>query len=124
MQRNRQVLRSILKCLEFCGRQGIALRGHRDDETSSSFNKGNFRALLALSVAAGDKVLEHHFDTCTKNATYTSKTTQNDLLLCVKQFIQTKLINEVKNQAIGAYYGFQCDEVTDSSNWEQLGLVL
>ena len=113
-----------MKCLEFCGRQGIALRGHRDDETRSSFNKGNFRALLALRVDAGDKVLEHHLDTCAKNATYTSKTTQNDLLLCVKQFIQTKLINEVKNQAIGAYYGFQCDEVTDSSNWEQLGLIL
>ena len=42
----------------------------------------------------------------------------------VKQFIQTKLINAVKNQAIGAYYGFQCDEVTDGSNWEQLGLIL
>ena len=108
----------------FCGRQGIALRGHRDDDTSSSFNKGNFRALLALRADAGDKVLEHHFDTCAKNATYTSITTQNDLLLCVKQFIQTKLINEIKNQAIGAYYGFQCDEVTDSNNWEQLGLIL
>ena len=53
----------------------------------SSSNKGNFRALLAFRVDAGNKVLEHHFDTCAKNATYTSKTTQNDLLLCVKHFI-------------------------------------
>ena len=30
-QQNREVLRSVLKCLEFSERQGIALRGHRDD---------------------------------------------------------------------------------------------
>ena len=47
-QQNREVLRSVLKCLEFCGRQGVALRGRRDDETSTSFNKGNFKALLAV----------------------------------------------------------------------------
>ena len=41
IQRNREVLRSILKCVVYCGRQGIALRGHRDDDTSCSFNKGN-----------------------------------------------------------------------------------
>ena len=31
---NREVLRNLIKCLEFCGRQGIALRGHRDDDTT------------------------------------------------------------------------------------------
>ena len=30
----------------------------------------------------------------------------------------------MKSQAIGPYYGIQCDEVCDSSNWEQLGLIL
>ena len=92
----------MLKCLEFCGRQGIALRGH-------SFNKGNFKALLALRVNAGDKVLEHHLETCARNATYTSKTTQNELLLCVKEFLQSKIVQEVQEQAIGLYYGIQCD---------------
>ena len=28
---NRTFLKSIISCIEFCGRQGIALRGHRDD---------------------------------------------------------------------------------------------
>ena len=51
-----------VKCLYFCGRQGIALQGHMDNETSSSFNKG---VLLALRVDAGDKVLEHQ-DLCMK----------------------------------------------------------
>ena len=102
-QQNREVLRSVLKCLKFRGRQGIALRGHRD-ETSTSFNKGNFKALLALRVDAGDKVLEHHLETCAQNATYTSKTTQNKLLLCVKEFLQSKIVQELQEQAIGSYY--------------------
>ena len=95
-EQNREVLQSVLKCLEFCGRQGIALWGHRDDETSTSFNKGNFKALLALRVDAGDKVLEHHLETCARNATYTSKTTQNELLLCVKDYLQSKIVQEIK----------------------------
>ena len=45
---NRQVLFGIVKSLIFCGRQGIELRGHMDDDTErrSSFNHGNFKALL------------------------------------------------------------------------------
>ena len=43
---NRLKLRSIVETIIFCGRQGIALRGHRDDQTdleSDPFsNHGNF----------------------------------------------------------------------------------
>mgnify|MGYP000751363744 FL=1 len=124
VSRNREILKSIIKCLEFCGRQGIALRGHRDDETSSSFNHGNFKALLDLRIDAGDTTIENHLKTCAKNARYTSKTAQNELLLCIKEYIQSLIVNEIKSQAFGPFYGYQCDEVTDSSNWEQLGLVV
>ena len=124
VQQNRDILTSVVKCLQFCGRQGIALRGHRDDDTSCSLNKGNFKELLQFRVDAGDKILEEHMQTCAKNATYTSKTSQNDLLLCVKEYIQSVIVQDVKKQAIGPYYGFQCDEVTDVSNYEQLGIVI
>ena len=53
-----------------------------------------------------------------------SKTSQNELLFCRKTFIQEKIVEEVRSQQVGPYYGFQCDEVTDASNWEQLGLVI
>ncbi|CAG2195051.1 unnamed protein product [Mytilus edulis] len=126
IQRNRQILMSIIKSLVFCGRQGIALRGHRDDDTDkgSSTNKGNFKELLNFRVDAGDSILEKHLNSCKKNATYTSKTSQNHLLLCLKNYIQNKIVSEVRALDIGPYYGIQCDEVTDSSNWEQLGLVI
>ena len=121
---NREILRSIIKCLEFCGRQGIGLRGHRDDNTCSASNKGNFKACIDLRIDAGDKILEEHFKYGKRNATYDSKTSQNDLLLCMKQYIQNVIIGAVKSQQFGPYYGIVCDEVSDLSNWEQLGLIL
>ena len=122
--RNRAFLLSILKCVEFCGRQGIALRGHRDDETNDSLNKGNFKALIDFRIEAGDQELKHHMETCMKNASYVSKTSQNELLLCVKDYLQAKIVQEIKDQKIGINYAILADEVSDIANWEQLGLVL
>lgn len=126
VETNRQVLFAILKSLIYCGRQGISLRGHRDDDTEkcSSFNHGNFKELLKFRADAGDNILEQHLASCAKNTSYTSKTTQNELLLCIKEFMQEAIVNEVKDQIFGHYYSIQCDEVRDSSNWEQLELVL
>ena len=124
VEQNREILTSVLKCLQFCGRQGIALRSHRDNDTNCSLNKGNFKELLKFRVDSGDKILEEHLNTCAKNATYTSKTAQNDLLLCIKEYFRSVIVRAVNEQAIGPYYGFQCDEVTDISNWEQLGIVI
>ena len=120
--RNRQVLTSIIKCLELCGRQGIALRPHRDD--TSSLSKGNFQALLQLRIDAGDEILQNHVTTCARNAMYTSSVSQNDLLLCIKEYLQSQIVQELKAQSVGPYFGIQCDEVTDCSNWEQLGIVV
>ena len=126
IQQNREVLKSIISGLEFCGRQGIALRGHRDDDTviDQSSNAGNFKAILDMRVKAGDKLLAEHLDRCAKNAKYTSKTAQNDLLNCIKEQIQGKLVDDIKSQPYGSLYGIQGDEVNDCSNWEQFGLVV
>lgn len=57
IKKNRDILKSILKCIELCGRQGFALRGHRGDDTSTVLNKGNFKALVNFRADAGDSVL-------------------------------------------------------------------
>ena len=50
--------------IQSCGKQGIALRGHRDDHTCVDLdplaNHGNFMALLQFQIQAGDKVLSEH----------------------------------------------------------------
>ena len=45
VQKNREILISIVKCLELCARQGLALHGHRDEFDSDHLNQGKFRAM-------------------------------------------------------------------------------
>ena len=66
--------------------------------------------------------LAEHFKTANCNSTYMSKTSQNELLLCIKKYIQDTIIDQVKSA--GGFFGIEADEVTDSSNWEELGLVI
>ena len=40
--KNRTIINHIASAIHLCGTQSIALRGHRDDSTSDSDNKGNF----------------------------------------------------------------------------------
>ena len=123
---NRKVLTSILECIEHCGRQGQALRSHRDDglpSVNDDNNPGNFKATLLL-LSGKDEVLRTHLETCSKNASYTSKTAQNDLLDCIKSFIQDRIVSEIKEQETGPFYGLVADEVTDSANWEQLAIMV
>ena len=74
IQQNREKLIPIIKTVAFCGRQNIAFRGHRDEETleETTWNKGKFRALLDFRIDSGDTVLQHQFDTAPKITTYKS----------------------------------------------------
>ena len=58
-EENREILTSIIKCLEFCGRQGIGLRGHRDENTTSNFNNDNFKKLLEVIANSGDNTIRN-----------------------------------------------------------------
>ena len=80
--KNRQILSSIVKAVLFCARQNIALRGHRDDACHLQCrenNSGNFQNLLDLMENCGDDVLKEYFKNAPRNATYRSKTTQNNI---------------------------------------------
>ena len=123
---NRTFLKSIISCLEVCGRQGISLRGHRDDATClDSLCQGNFKALIQLRIEAGDVALSNHLRTCSSRSTYISKTTQNELLSCIGETIQAKIVKDIKSQSDFAnFFGIEADEVTDVSNWEQLGIII
>ena len=74
---NRMYISTIAQVVVLCARQGIALRGH--DESSTSTNKGNFVEIVEL-LASVMPELERKFRSLPKNAKYTSKVVQNDLL--------------------------------------------
>ena len=71
---NTQVIKSLLKCIALCGKQGLSFRGHIDDSTASdSDNTGNFVQLVQFR-AENDDVLRTYLETAPGNALYTSKT--------------------------------------------------
>ena len=122
VDQNKKKIVPIIKTVMFCGRQNIALRGHRDDSTNRDLgNPGNFQALLDFRTDSGDTVLQEHFVTAPGNATYTSKTIQNEIISCCGDLITEKIVQEAKECR---FFSVLADEAQDSSNKEQMPLVI
>ncbi len=120
--KNRTIIKYIASAIHLCGKQCIALRGHRDDRTSDlSSNQGNFMAILHYSIHCGNTVLAAHFNQASKNAIYSSKTIQNEIIEIIGDNIKDRILGEIKE---AKYYSILCAEVTDVSNREQVRIVL
>ncbi|XP_063794593.1 52 kDa repressor of the inhibitor of the protein kinase-like [Pseudophryne corroboree] len=128
VQENRQRLKPLIETILFLGRQNIPLRGHRDDgelfteaDTEPLINEGNFRELLRFKVNSGDAALAKHLENSRANATYISKTTQNQLIECCAEEIRTVILERVKD---AKFYCVIFDETTDISHCSQLSICL
>ena len=119
------MIESSLKIVLLCGKQGIALRGHhRDDKVNwtnvNDNNEGIFIELVRFQ-AETDPILAHHLANSPRNARYTSKSIQIELIGVIGKAIQNEVIDEVKE---AKFYSVIADEVTDAANREELSLVL
>lgn len=129
VQENRKKLISVLKCIVFLGIQNIPLRGHRDygdlgktlNSTVEHANDGNFRELVRFRVEAGDKVLASHLESAPGNATYTSKTVQNELINCCAEEIKNTIIERVLE---AKWFSIIFDETTDNSHQSQMTFAI
>ena len=65
-------------------------------------------------------MLEQHLKNCSKNASYISKNSQNDLISCCGQFITELVVRKIKENQFFSIL----DEASDCSNQEQLSLVI
>ena len=121
---NRKKLQSIIETIILCGRQNIPLRGHRDAGTDlerACGGHGNFWALLQFRISSGDTLLREHLATAPRNAIYISPDIQNQVIQVLGDHILHKILISVKE---AKYFSMIADEVTDSSNKEQLAVVL
>ena len=59
-----------------------------------------------------------------QKASYIPKTTQDELLECIRQYAEDQIIDEIKAQSVGPKFSVQADEITDMSSREQMGLIL
>ena len=122
IESNRKKLVPIIKTISFCGRQNIPLRGHRDDSAHyGNSDCGNFQSLWDFRVESGEMILQKHFETAPRNATYRSKTIQTELISCLGEVITGEIVNEIKDSK---FYAIMADEVQDCSNKEQMPLVI
>ena len=118
IEENRQILKAIARAVLYCGRQCIALRGHREKLTQSE-NPGNFLALLKV-LSESDPVLEAHLKTGGR-VNYLSPQSQNEMIEVIgKHFIQKKIVEEILE---AKYYSILGDEAT-SHNEEKLSIVI
>ncbi|XP_065645774.1 52 kDa repressor of the inhibitor of the protein kinase-like [Hydra vulgaris] len=110
-------------------RLNIAFRGHRDNSqhhpTVGKYSLvngvGNFVELLNYRIRGEDKVLEHHLNSCAKNASYISNSSQNELINYCGKYIQNILISDIKENQ---FFSIIAVEASDCSNQEQMSLII
>lgn len=117
VKKNRKIFTSLIRTTCFLGKQGLAFRGHRENE--DSINRGNYIE-LAYEFAAFDDDLLDHFE----NATVFSGLSgdiQNDII----DSISEKMTHIIKNEISQAkFVSIILDETTDISMKSQLSHVL
>ncbi|XP_042414073.1 uncharacterized protein LOC122002799 [Zingiber officinale] len=97
--------------------QGCSFRGH--DESIISNNRENFLELLSFIVSYNDKV-EEVLNKAPRNASYTSSTTQKQIL----QVLDAKVKNVIREEIGDAKFCIMVDEAQDESKKEQMSIVL
>ena len=101
------VLKSIVETVVFCGKQNLPLRGHMDDRSSASSNRGN---LWTIMMAKGGDTLREHLETGRKNAQYTSGIIQNEVIDVVAEYIRKENTRNLEDE--NALFSIMADEVT------------
>jgi len=116
VEENRNRLSHIIRTIEFCGRQEIPLRGHRDAGAFSlnetDCNDGVFKAALRLWVEAADKQTSELFSKAPRNASYLSWRVQNQIISLMSDDIQKQILSDIYQCK---YFLILADEMTDVS---------
>ena len=101
-------LEHIFNSLRYLARQGLAVRGHHDNES-------NFKQLL-LMQSKNNKELR---DWLMLKTTWTSVEIQEEILYLMSTSIQRSVANIIQERK---FYGLMADETVDSSQQEQLSI--
>jgi len=109
---NREYLKCVLETLLFCARQGIAIRGHRENEESQ--NKGNFQELLNLRSRDND-IIRRYFTEKEKNFRYVSGEYLNEFLGYMANIVIRDIVDNV---LIANIFSIIVDETQDLSRHE------
>ncbi|KAG7513368.1 zinc finger MYM-type protein 1-like [Solea senegalensis] len=110
VKKNREILKRLIDCVVFLGKQELSFRGH--DESSQSSNRGNYMELLSF-MAEHDTDLHYHLST-NRVFTGTSGKIQNDLIYAIAEVMGEEIKTEIKN---APFVAVMVDETTDRSEY-------
>nr|XP_016486156.1 PREDICTED: zinc finger MYM-type protein 1-like [Nicotiana tabacum] len=111
-------LKASIEVVRLLLNQGLAFRGHREDE--SSLNKGNFLEILSWYAESCDKIRDLVLKKAPKNDQLTSLKIQKDIIIACK--IET--VKAIMNDLNGDFFALLVDESCDVSRKEQLAIVM
>ena len=114
VQLNRKNLTTIIKAIWFLSRQGLAFRGH--DENDKNKNNGNFLELLNF-LAQNDNDLKKHLET--SNYKYICHQSQDEILSLIAQQIKSHIVN-----SFDKFYSIIADETMDNAKLEQVAFCV
>ena len=116
VEENRNRLSHTIRTSEFCGRQEIALRGHRDAGAMSlsepDCNDGVFKTALRLRMEASDEQTSDLFLKAPHNASYLSWRVQNQIICLMGDAIQKQILSDISQCK---YFSILADETTGSN---------
>lgn len=115
---NQYYIKSLAEILVLTATENIAQRGHR--ESLDSEKKGVFLSMLDL-LGNHNPIIKKRLEQQAKNAKYTSKTIQNEILECLAAMVKEEIIQEVKTSK---QFSVIVDETKDVQKKEQMSFVL
>ena len=118
IQENRRYMMGVVESLRYTACQGIAQRGHIEDEDSA--NRGNFRELLSV-IGKFDKTVQKKSDNNPSNAKYVHHDVQNEIINVMAEMIRKQLRDEVKD---AEHFAILVDESKDISKKEQISVIV
>nr|XP_016509660.1 PREDICTED: zinc finger MYM-type protein 1-like [Nicotiana tabacum] len=111
-------LKASIEVVRLLLNQGLAFRGHREDE--SSLNKGNFLEILSWYAERCDKIRDLVLKKAPKNDQLTSHKIQKDIIIACK--IET--VKAIMDDLNGDFFALLVDESCDVSRKEQLAIIM
>lgn len=123
---NRKNIKPIIEAISMCGKQDLALRGHRDSgrlvveksESTNEANEGNFRELLRYR-ALGDMHLKNVLEGPGLRNKYISSISQNAIIDSFNNVLLRKIVSRVNKAKC---FTILADETADISGIEQVSL--
>lgn len=103
-QQNRKIAEIIFDCMRFLARQGLAFRGHSENDASD--NKGNFLELVSFLTRYSPELhrwMMHH----PGNVSWLSPSLQNEMI----DIVGHEILKTVSEQAKDKPFAILCDEV-------------